>query len=265
MKLYMFFSLDLDVGRSNNGGSSLCAGSSLYKMVLWRFGAFCVGRFMGKRKIKTEVFMAASTSRSLLVFVPCCLVFVLAAQSHAEEGTQLADPLETMKAVKIALELGDEALAYDGAGGSYPDEYFEKVVGFYKYGSGTAQEPGDSIVTRRFCREYAIGLLSDLFSAEENEPNEEDDRTLKNPLNQLSKERADAAVTVMLISAREDLTPLQRGRLIDLAAKWLTNDNRAALRALRMLAESPEVSSLEQSLITRTVEAIEDRPPSSLD
>ena len=122
-------------------------------------------------------------------------------------------------------------------------------------------------MTRKFCREYSVAILGDLFSAGENEPDEsqEDNQGLKNSLDSQSEKRLRAVVTLFLITAREDLAPAQRARLYDLADKRLNNTDSVALLALRMLADSAEASSLEQALLLRTIKTIDNRPPPSSD
>ena len=207
----------------------------------------------------------ASSSLSLSFSVFACISVTFASSTLANEPSEprLADPKETLLAVEKAETIRKETLRIDQAGGVYPDEYVQNLVRFYKYGAGTSQEPGSSIVTRKFCREYSIALLWDLFFAGEMESYEpKDEQGLKNPLDVESERRLRGALTVFLVTARQDLTLRQRIRVYLLCANVLDRNDTAALIALRTLAEQAEIGSPEQAQIEGTIERITQRSPS---
>lgn len=52
-------------------------------------------------------------------------------------------------------------------GETYSDEFVQKkIVGFYKYGTGTAEKPGNWVVTEKFCRPYILGVFQAMLSVE---------------------------------------------------------------------------------------------------
>ena len=198
--------------------------------------------------------------RSLRALQVAGVVLALGAVVSLARAQGPADPAETLKAVGLAQELWDDVIHFDREEeGVYSPEFVEKLTRFYRYGAGTQQNPGDPVVTRKFCRDYTLGLLRDLFLAERVASDNATLRSLTKRVHESSARLFRSALADILLTAQNDLSFIQRTRLYNLSGEVFSEEDANAIAALRMLARAPELGGGEESLILRTVERIENR------
>ena len=153
-----------------------------------------------------------------------------------------------------AKEIMASARKFDEAGGAYPPEFVKLLWALYSGDAGGGHQPADPLVTRRFCREFVIGILWDLFSSKVDEPDPDD---FQNPLTEASAARFRRVLTQMLQTASDDLDFIQRTRLYRLSGKVLTPEDVDALSALRSLSLQPDFTTGERELVRYAIEQIE--------
>ena len=221
---------------------------------------------MGRRNKRTW-----AESRGLCALHVAGLVVALGVVASVARAQGPADPNKTLKAVQEARKIWKEARQYDREnGGVYPAEFVQKVVSFYERGTLEESKTGDPIVTQKFCRDYVLGLLRELFLAKRVGSNEPDPKQeyLTNILDEGSAQLFREALGDILLTAHSDLSFIQRTRLYNLSGEVFSPQDTNAIETLQMLAgePEPELGGGEQSLILRTVERIESRavpePPS---
>ena len=172
-----------------------------------------------------------------------------------------ANPLDTLKAVRKSEGIQDKVLEIDGKDQPgeriYSAEFVQEIANFYKYGAGTAKEPGSRVVTREFARPYVIDLLWELLLVEERQAedqSEPDPHRPQNPLNAGSEKRFRGVLTNLLLTCLDDLFSVDRIRLYGLVGKVFTQDDRDVVVVLEVLADTAEESDLgEDFLIARTL------------
>ena len=165
---------------------------------------------------------------------------------------------ETLKALKQAKDIQEEVLRIDGDEEAYYTQGFvDEIVAFYQHGVGTAEDPGNPVVTRKFCREYVLALFNDLFSLgvkgegeseseelaevlEDASEDETEPRAPRHPLDHESAELLRDALCDLLPSAFHDLDFLQRRTLYRVAAKTFRPEDELAIAFLEVLAEEVE-------------------------
>ena len=201
--------------------------------------------------------------RSLRALRVAGLVVALGVVASLARAGGPADPSKTLKAVQEARKLWKEARQYDREnGGVYPVEFVQKVVSFYERGTLGESKTGDPIVTRKFCRDYVLGLVRELFLAKRVDHNEPDPNQeyLTNALDKGSAQLFRDALGDILLTAHNDLSFIQRTRLYNLSGEVFSKQDTNAIATLRMLARAPKLGGGEESLILRTIERIETRP-----
>ena len=150
-----------------------------------------------------------------------------------------------------AKEIMASARECDASGGAYPKEFVKRVTAFYSIGVEEEFDPADPLVTRKFCREFVIGLLWDLFLEKVDSQPEPGD--FQNPLDKESAARFRGVLTAKLPTAFDDLGYIQRTRIYRLAGKVLTPEDAGALSSL---ASELEPNDSERSLIDDAVARI---------
>ena len=178
-----------------------------------------------------------------------------AAESAVSQAEKLARAEDQRKAVLQAIEIHSRVQRIDGQGGTYPEDLVAEILRFYKYGTGTAGNPGDPVITQEFCREAVIALMLDLFlvvpPADFGQPRD-DVGALQNPLD---KESADLFKGALA----EFLKYLKEAPLYCLASKVLTPGDPEGVDALKSLAGEEEFTKGERSLVKYALEEISHR------
>jgi hypothetical protein len=146
----------------------------------------------------------------------------------------------------------------------YDQDFVDSLAAFYRHGTGTAQKPSDPLVIRKFCREWVLSLLRDLFIVKQpiaKEVENRPDRGFLNPLDEESAKRFRGLVIKFLATADEDLDAPQRVVLYRVSELAFSANHAAALELLHLLAERMESDNLEleTALIRQTIEAIKRR------
>ena len=172
-----------------------------------------------------------------------------------------ADPNNTLNAVEMAQGIQGEVLKTDDEKGEYDAAFVRRILSFYHYGTATAEDPGDPVVTRKFCREYTLALLRDLFNAgsSTSSTRETDSGGPQNPLDPNSARRLREALTTIMRTSPKDLSFDQRKRLYHLAGMVFTAQDSEAIEVLRVLVPEEESAGVERLLIIDTIKRIEER------
>ncbi len=190
--------------------------------------------------------------------------------SKAQEGTAAAgdaarssgmDPEKLALAVPVAKSISATAWAIDRERRDYTEEEVQQIRTFYRYGSATKEEPGDAVVTQKFCRDFVLALLWDAFLVElspEGEPITEPEG-FQNPLTPGSTARLHALLTEIIRTAHVDLSFIRRTRLYRLAAMARGPEGTDVVDALNSLASQPEIHKYERELIDDAIYQIERR------
>ena len=172
-----------------------------------------------------------------------------------------ANPQETMKALEQARLLHERVLEADKKGGEpYADDLVRDILAFYHKGSVVEGEPGDPVVTRKFCREWVLGLFADLFQVGPcGRPDSAVDPSCpQNPLEEETAARFRKALTGFLATALDSLSEAQRERLYKLAGQVLRAEE-TVVSVLRTLALDSRVGAHEREIIEQTIEYIQMR------
>lgn len=177
------------------------------------------------------------------------------------------DPTIMKAAAVESMEILNKVLESDRNQNIYSDSLVQRLADFYKYGVGTAEYPGDPLVTRKVCREFVIAMLWDLFIGEA--PPDEipaaGPGNLQNPLDELSAARFRRLISGILPTVRDDLSFTQRTRVYRLAGKVFNAVDDGPVSELERLAKDAEMGPGERALIEHTLElihnnALRDRP-----
>jgi hypothetical protein len=204
----------------------------------------------GSRAHRTPAFCIAFVTTFLLL----AGVGWAGADQAEDISGPVANPDETKEAVRRAQELHGRVLDADKAG-TFSPQLIGDIVGFYRSGSD------DPVVSRKFCRDWVLALIADLFQVGTCGRPESvvDPNCPKNELDQESAGRFRNALTEFLRTAFEDLAYPQRKRLYKLAQEVFTAESRDALATLEELAAEERAEPDERALIESTIERIRQR------
>jgi hypothetical protein len=174
-----------------------------------------------------------------------------------------ANVSETVAAVDRAQAIRNHALALDAKRQSYSDEFINSLREFYFYGLGTPEAPSSPIVLHKFCQEFVISLVQDIFAAERpQDPNDPCDykRSFENPLDPASRSRLCGFLAELLRTSKKNPSALQRLRVIYLveavAAARLGEDQSMLVSALESLLPESEPVSGDKIAILSTLDRI---------
>ena len=182
------------------------------------------------------------------------------ARNESNPPPTRVDPRQTIKALGQARSLHDRVLAADKKEGEpYPEDLVRDILAFYGKGSVGEEAPADPVVTRKFCREWVLGLLADLFQVGPcSRPDSINDPSCPtNSLEESTASKLRAALIGFLDKAFDELSFVQRARLYHLAESVLTSQDEGAVDTLMRLKRHAECGDGERELIQKTIERIE--------
>lgn len=181
--------------------------------------------------------------------------------SHPPSRESGLDSGELKSAVLMARGIAEMTKRIDSKRGDYSKENVQQIHKFYRYGSGTEEEPGNALVTKKFCREFVLCLLCDAFLVELSADGKPmpDPEGFQNPLSDESARRLLALLKEIIPNAHEDLSFIQRTRVYRLAGKVLRPANTDAVNALKSLASQPGIDEDEGEMIGDVIKRIGNR------